>query len=205
VKPTSRLWLARHGRPLISSGVCYGALDVAADAEHTRQAAEALHAALPNNIALAAHSPLLRCSQLAQALSELRQPRWPVPRADRRLREMDFGRWEGHPWDAIARTEIDAWTDDFGTFAPGGGESLQAMLVRVGDALAEARQHAAEEGHGDILWITHAGVIRCVQWLLMEQPGAGNNRRAPLAHEWTMPAPEFGMWSCVPLDPPGPP
>ena len=34
-----KLWIVRHAKPLIESGVCYGALDVAADAPHTLQAA----------------------------------------------------------------------------------------------------------------------------------------------------------------------
>jgi len=36
------LWLVRHAQPLIESGVCYGALDVAADETATTQAAQAL-------------------------------------------------------------------------------------------------------------------------------------------------------------------
>ena len=38
------LWLARHAQPLIGAGICYGVLDVAADAALTTAAAKALAA-----------------------------------------------------------------------------------------------------------------------------------------------------------------
>jgi alpha-ribazole phosphatase len=37
----------RHAQPCIAPGVCYGALDMAAEAEASCQAAEALAAVLP--------------------------------------------------------------------------------------------------------------------------------------------------------------
>jgi alpha-ribazole phosphatase len=36
----STLWLLRHAHPLVDAGVCYGRLDVAADAARTVQAAQ---------------------------------------------------------------------------------------------------------------------------------------------------------------------
>ena len=36
------LWLVRHARPLIDTDRCYGRLDMAADAQATRQAATIL-------------------------------------------------------------------------------------------------------------------------------------------------------------------
>ena len=104
---------------------------------------------------------------------------------------MDFGAWEGQRWVTIAREEIDAWTDNFTACRPGNGESLQAMLARVKEALDEARQQEK-----DVVWITHAGVIRCVIWLL------AHGDRAPQASEWLMAAPGFGEWFSLPLTPP---
>src|SRR5256885_16335695 len=88
-----------------------------------------LHDALPISDCLLAHSPLRRCRQLAQALQALRPGL--ASAMDSRLLEMDFGEWEGQPWDALDRSAIDAWAADLAGHAPGRGESLATMLRRV--------------------------------------------------------------------------
>ena len=176
------LWLVRHARPLVAPGICYGALDVPADAAATQAAAQRLAAALPAG-ARVAHSTLQRCELLALALQALRPDLTLQP--DARLREMDFGAWEGRAWDAIGQSAIDAWVADFATHAPGGGEHLGAMLQRVALALQDARQTPA----ADVVWITHAGVARCVAWL--QQQGAA---ALPRAADWPVAAPDFGAW-----------
>lgn len=110
---------------------------------------------------------------------------------DARLREMDFGRWEGHPWAELPRNEIDAWAMQLAHCAPGGGEPLTAMLARVAHALSEARETARQTGQ-DVVWIAHAGVARCVQWLLGERAKAG---LAPCALHWPREAPAPGQWA----------
>lgn len=175
-----QLWLARHATPLVESGTCYGALDIAADAHATAQAAERLAAALPLQLAVV-HSPLRRCAQLAQALQALRPDLTPVP--DARLREMDFGAWEGLRWDAIDRAAIDAWTSSFAHHQPGGGESVQMFLARVAAAWAA---HAVAVNAQ--LWITHAGVIRAAHLL------AQGIDRVSRADQWPIQAPAFGEW-----------
>jgi len=60
-----RLWLVRHARPLVAPGLCYGRLDMAADASASRSAATALAHALPAKVAGVWHSPLQRCELLA--------------------------------------------------------------------------------------------------------------------------------------------
>lgn len=182
------LWLLRHAQPLIAPGTCYGRLDVAADASLTTQAAQHWLAALPAGAVLR-HSPLQRCVQLAQAL----QPQGTHPAlADARLQEMDFGRWEGQAWDALPRAELDAWAQDLSTYAPGGGEALHAMLQRVQAALHDSWRSDSLHGMRDVVWVTHAGVIRCVQWLLQF------GQALPTAARWNLPAPAFGQGTCLP-------
>lgn len=195
-----RLWLVRHARPLVAPGICYGALDVPADAAATRTAAEQLAAALPHG-AQVWHSPLQRCEQLALDLLTLRPDLTAKP--DTRLREMDFGHWEGQSWDAIGKARVDAWTADFCGYAPGGGESLAQMLERVQSALASCGAghgviaNAGEEpdatamgAASDIVWITHAGVARCVAWIHEHAPRGAN----PTAECWPVAAPAWGAW-----------
>ena len=186
-----RLWLVRHARPLVAPGLCYGRLDMAADALASRSAAASLARALPASVAAAWHSPLQRCELLALDLQALRPDLASNP--EPRIAEMDFGAWEGQAWSAIARAEIDAWAADLAGHAPGGGEPLVAMLRRVAMALGDAAACAHAHG-GDMVWITHAGVARCVQWLL-----AHGEQRAPRSHEWPVQAPGFGAWMTMPL------
>ena len=175
------LWLVRHARPLVAPGICYGALDVPADAAATQAAAQRLAAALPAG-ARVAHSTLQRCELLALALQPLRPDLTMSP--DARLREMDFGAWEGRAWDAIGQGAVDAWTADFAAHPPGGGESLGAMLARVASALRDARR----EPVADVVCITHAGVARCVDWL------QDHGSALPRADQWPLAAPGYGEW-----------
>jgi len=183
-----RLWLLRHAQPRVAPGICYGRLDVPADAALTAQAAHHFSAAWPAGAVLRS-SPLQRCGQLAQAL----QPGGGQPPArDPRLQEMDFGQWEGQAWDAIARPAIDAWAANLLHMAPGDGESLASMLQRVQSALLHSWASDSQHGRCDVAWVTHAGVIRCVQWLLRHHP------QQPTSADWRLPAPGFGQWLEMP-------
>src|SRR5215208_2613649 len=100
-----RIWLARHARPLVEAGLCYGALDVAADEAETLSAAQRLAQVLPASVDVLV-SPRRRCTQLAQALAAARPDL--QARADPRLAEMDFGGWEGRAWNCLERAELQA-------------------------------------------------------------------------------------------------
>src|SRR5690606_17209144 len=121
----------RHARPLIDTERCYGRLDIAADAQAARQAAQDLLRSLrPLHGQLQiCHSPLQRCRQLALDLQAL-EPDF-ASSADGRLLEMDFGHWEGMRWNDIGEGAISAWAQDLALHAPGDGESLADMLQRV--------------------------------------------------------------------------
>jgi alpha-ribazole phosphatase len=180
----STLFLVRHARPLIEPGVCYGQLDMAAEAEPTRVCAQARAGVLPHGITVVC-SPLQRCEQLAQVLIGLRADL--AYKTDPRLKEMDFGLWEGQRWDAIDPAALAAWTDHFAHHATGTcGESVAQFMARVGqafDALPPADQ----------VWITHAGVIRAAQLL------ARGVRHVERADQWPVDAPKYGQWQLLNL------
>lgn len=157
------LHLIRHTEPLIEPGICYGRLDILA--KNVNTAAERLRAELPPDLPVWS-SPLRRCRELAELLH-------PTPAFDRRLAEMDFGRWEGRLWDSIPRAELDAWAADIAGYAPPGGESPRQLQRR-------ALEFVSELSVPEAVLVTHAGVIRMLlaaqrnlpvdQWL--EQPVA---------------------------------
>ena len=176
------LWLVRHAQPLIAPSVCYGATDVPADAAATQTAARALALALPQATRVIS-SPLQRCKLLMQSIQGLRPDL--TCKTDARLVEMNFGHWEGRRWDAIDRSEIDAWTSAFETWRCGGGECVRDVMERVACAWDETRRQA-----GPTAWITHAGVIRAATLI------AQGVRRVADASQWPKEAPGFGHWLC---------
>ena len=174
------LWLVRHAQPLIAPGICYGQLDVSADVQATRESAQALHDVLPKAFRMVS-SPLQRCEQLAHALIGL-QPDLSY-KTDARLKEMDFGNWEGRSWTEIAKPEIDAWTANFATYPVGQtGESVTQFMARVAQAFDALPRDT------DTLWVTHAGVIRAAQLL------ARGVRHIERADQWPRAAPACGQW-----------
>lgn len=143
-----RLHIFRHTKPQIAEGLCYGQTDV--DVHEVDCAALAQKASsllLPGLPVFS--SPLQRCTRLASLLHD-------QPRIDDRLQELNFGAWEMQAWDAIPRTEIDAWAASPASYKPGGVESATDLAQRVISWLADMRALHLTEA----IVITHAGVIR---------------------------------------------
>jgi alpha-ribazole phosphatase len=166
-----QLFLIRHPTPVIDPGICYGRLDV--DCHDPEAVARALRPLLPTGIVVHS-SPSRRALRLARALS----PHAPV-RIDARLREIDFGTWEGQRWEAIDRREIDAWAADIDGFTPPGGESVAALRARVLGFAASLKDDAA--------LVTHAGVLRVL---------VGHWRQLPVA-DWSRLEFAFGELVCL--------
>lgn len=183
------LWLVRHATPCGVQGVCYGALDVPAEATHTLRAAQALAAVLPPALPVFS-SPRQRCVQLAQALQALRPDL--AFTLDERLAEMDFGEWEGVPWCQIPKDAIDLWTQAFASHLFGGRESVNTVMQRVAGAWDALQAQHAHSGLGAV-WITHAGVARATDLL------ARGQRTVRDAADWPVEAPAFGGFVRWPL------
>lgn len=148
------LILLRHTTPMVAPGTCYGQTDLDVAATFETEAATIL-AKLPP-LRRPAHrivtSPLIRCRKLGDFIGG--QLGLSVDE-DARLKEMDFGTWEGRPWAAIPKTQIDAWAEDFFHARPHGAESVSMLSTRVHEALADWRASDTPT-----LIVTHAGVIR---------------------------------------------
>lgn len=189
-----KLWLVRHAQPLVDAGVCYGVTDIPADTQATATQARQLAELLPSG-ARVFSSPLQRCESLALALCDLRPDL--AHRCDVRLREMNFGRWEGRRWSEIGKDEFDIWMGDFAEHCVGGGESAQALMNRVAAALKSTRECVAASVNvtsGDAVWITHAGVIRAASLLAKGLTHLGSPR------EWPSGAPGYGQWHVLAPD-----
>ena len=147
------LILVRHTRPLVAENVCYGATDLELAATFEDEAARVIDA-LPAVDRLVT-SPLGRCRRLAERIGSALAL---IPALDARLREMDFGAWEGMPWDTIPRPELDAWAADFLHARPHGGESVHMLYERARSAVADYRRTGLSH-----IVVTHAGIIKAVR------------------------------------------
>lgn len=162
----TRVLLIRHTAVAVATGICYGQTDVPL-ADTFEQELASLRQRLPDLVAATSQifsSPAQRCVTLA---NELRRTglstEGNVIVTDERLREMNFGQWEGRAWDDIPRDAIDAWNSDLKHGAPHGGESLDDLQKRAVEALSDYLNQAT----GDLLLFTHGGVVRTlVAWAL---------------------------------------
>ena len=145
-----RIILVRHPACAIAPNHCYGRLDP--DLSPAGEAAlPAMRAELQaTGIANIVSSPALRCRRVA-----------PNAIVDPRLQEIHFGAWEGLPWDAVPRDQLDAWAADVLGFAPPGGESGAGLLARI-------RAFAATLTR-DTIVITHGGPLRLLPAILRNE------------------------------------
>ena len=157
-----KIVLIRHLAPLIEPGICYGRLDVAQDpAREDKAGALVTHPGLAG----ATHvwtSPAKRCRALAVSIAQTLTATITV---DPRLRELDFGEWEGKPWDAVAPVELDAWAASPLTFAPPGGESGAALVLRVREFWA-----GLARDQRDCVIVSHGGPLKVLAALLDGRP-----------------------------------
>jgi alpha-ribazole phosphatase len=157
---TTRVVLVRHTVPQVAPGLCYGRLDVPLAASWPADLEQCLR-----SVPTAMHvfsSPARRCLALAEAIAA-RDGVDVVE--DRRLLELDFGRWEGVRWDDIPRIELDLWCSEVVERAPGGGECLRSLWERVARFADELRNTPA----GTIVIVGHHGSLRCLYALLAGQ------------------------------------
>ena len=147
------LILVRHTRPLVSGNICYGATDLDSAPTFDDEAARVIDALPPAQRLVT--SPLQRCRQLAERIGAAQSL---TPVIDARVREMDFGAWEGMPWDAIPRAELDAWAANFLHARPHGGESVHMLYERARAAVADYWRSGLSH-----IVVTHAGIIKAVR------------------------------------------
>ena len=205
------LILLRHTRPAGADGLCYGRTDLLPDDDFESVAAR-LAQQLPA-VARIASSPLTRCRLLAARLATARGLPLTI---DPALIEMDFGRWEGQPWDALPRAELDAWAADFWHGAPHGGESVAQLHGRVHAALRHwagsvpvpvpvpVRKGTSNDnaGGGRREGVTRPGDRDAPPTLLVTHAGVIKSAFAAVrtADDFAT-APGFGAWCHWPTDP----
>jgi alpha-ribazole phosphatase len=154
--------LLRHGKTEHNDGF-YGSTD----SKLTAKGLQTMHRACETlSIDAIVTSPLTRCRQFAQQLSEQRQcPMFVLPK----IREYHFGDWEGmgiaQLWQSNPK-ELEALWTDINTFTPPNAETFQDFNTRLKQAIAGIKTW--QEQYPSMLVVTHAGVIRALR-LIAEQ------------------------------------
>jgi len=101
--------------------------------------------------------PLLRTRQTAEIVRTTLGLDAAAYRRDERLKELDFGKWEGLTWPQIRETDTANFAlrqaDPWG-FAMPGGESYRQVAERVRDCLGSIRR--------DTVIVSHGGICRTV-------------------------------------------
>lgn len=187
--PAATLWFWRHPAARGQAGRCIGRTDLPVDRRRARRLARRIRRVaqqhgLPRAVWV---SPLARCRAVGWALRALG---FRVV-VDARLRELDFGRWDGRPWGAIPEAEVTAWADDLLDHAPGDGEPLRQLALRAHGFAAEAAANGAEA----VLVVGHGGWVNALRRV--------NPAQARLAARDWPPAPGHGalVRLSVPIEP----
>lgn len=155
-----RVYLVRHTSVVWDGAyICYGNTDVPVrdtfpeEAEQARLRLEGIEAEAVYT------SPLSRASQLADYCG------YPEAERDERLREMNFGSWEGKTWDEIIQGEdVRTFFDRYLHTPVPGGESQRMQYERIETFLQEKKA----EGKASILVFCHGGIINCVRAIVGE-------------------------------------
>jgi broad specificity phosphatase PhoE len=178
---TWRLTLVRHGETDGQSSVrYYGRTDVPLSGLGRAQMERVRNALALRRFAAAYSSTLSRASEGARIITDGHRGvnGMPLPTPIAGFDEIDFGEWEGLTAEEIQTRHPQLyaeWQARGGDFVYPGGESSLGFRRRVertlGDVLAQAP-------HGELLFVLHKGVIRCIVAALL---GNDEVRRRSLA------------------------
>ncbi len=151
------IYLLRHTKPDVESGICYGVTDLELDPKGYKLDIEKAIGSVEDICFKAIYSsPLKRCRELAEAVAKPRQQQEQLV-FDSRLKELNFGDWEMMLWDDIfLNAQSRDWFDNYIETATPNGESFRDMICRANSFLSDLEG----ENEGDILVVTHSGFIR---------------------------------------------
>ncbi|MEI9972207.1 MAG: alpha-ribazole phosphatase [Ignavibacteriota bacterium] len=164
---TTRIWLVRHGEPAGMRGRCYGKLDVGlseAGRAQMQRTAECLRGEALEAIYT---SPRARTTESALILGASHSCDC---RSDDALCEIDFGEFEGMPYDEISVRYPELyrqWMESPTEVQFPGGESfatMRARVLRAFDAILE--RHVGST----VAIVTHGGVVRILLAWALEMP-----------------------------------
>ena len=150
-----KITLIRHTSVNVSRGFCYGNTDVGLASTFEKEWLVVKDKLKNNSFDFVFSSPLQRCAKLAEKLFEKEMIEY-----DDRLKEMNFGKWEGKNWDDIEKTpEGYGFFQDYLNVPCPGGESFLNLWDRVNSFLNYVNKKMNEK---NIAIVSHGGPIRVI-------------------------------------------
>ena len=165
----TRIYLVRHGTADGADGIAVGQIDLPLadsgrrdlDQLATTWATEPPDVLLSSDLARAAES----ADRLAQAWG------MDVLERDPRLREMNFGDWDGRTWDELQDLPdgvFRSWMKKWWTDPAPGGEALGDVAARATDWLDDTLERYAGQ---TVVAVAHGGSIRTLIAHVLQMPG----------------------------------
>lgn len=152
------LYLVRHTKVDCKPGICYGQSDL--DVYNTFEEEKDIIISKLQDITFNKiySSPLKRCSILTESLTNMRV------NYDKRLMELDFGKWEGKVWSDIEKTqEAKLWFKDYLNTPCPNGESYNDLLKRVESFINDLKKDDKDD---NLLIVCHGGTLRAFHTLI---------------------------------------
>ena len=147
-----KVTLVRHTRVAVPPEMCYGNSDVDVASTFEQEAAEVLSGLRGQAFDAVFTSPLQRCRKLATYCG------YPDAMPDDRLKELNFGDWEGQLWHEITDPLLENWYTYWMDTPAGGAESFLDQYSRVSAFLDEVK----ERKYRHICLFIHRGTIEAI-------------------------------------------
>ncbi len=155
-----QLIMVRHGATDVAPALCIGRTDPPLSVRGFTDVQRLAASWSGTSPRFLFSSDLRRAQQSAQVFAA----RFAIePLLDARLREVDFGRWDGRAWSDIVADDLERyrhWLDNWVIQEAPDGESFADVLRRTGAWLAALL--GATDDDDVVLAIAHAGSIRAV-------------------------------------------
>ena len=154
-----KIYLVRHGETdWNQAGLLQGQTDIALNAQGLEQAREAAERLKEVPFEIAFCSPLIRAKRTAETIIGDRKI---TLTADERLRELNFGPWEGVDIRTIKDAASQPFTNPGSYIPPVGAESFAQLYKRSGEFVDQVLL-PLEGTYETVLVVAHGGVNRSI-------------------------------------------
>ena len=153
-----KIYLVRHGETDWNQAGLFQSLDIALNAQGLEQAREAAERLKEVPFEIAFCSPLIRAKRTAETIIGDRKI---TITTDERLRELNFGPWEGVDIRTIKDAASQPFTNPGSYIPPEGAESFAQLYKRSGEFVDQVLL-PLEGTYETVLVVAHGGVNRSI-------------------------------------------
>lgn len=163
----TKIYLVRHGETQLNQKGCYYGWTDCGLSEKGVQEAQCLGKSFERiKYDAIISSDLKRAFETAEILNTKKGPIL----EDKRLRELNFGLWEGlnhEQLQELYKEQWDRWTADWINTAPTEGESFLELYQRVTECMEELLNKYKDQ---TIVVVSHKGVLQIITTVLLKLP-----------------------------------